>query len=169
MFNTFEQLVAISPIVIQERLEKLKTNPERLDYHPEGNTYDHIKIVTERLMQTGDMDLIMAGLFHDLFKLETTKPHPKKGHPCAFGHEIGSARLVLDNENKEFIKRCGGNVGTVHGIVLNHMKMKQYDKMKPNKQKILDELPYIKKLRVFTLADSMLTEWDINNVKKMLE
>lgn len=166
-FSTFEELIALLPPELQERLEKLKANPERTDYHPEGNTYDHIEIVTERLMTTGDIDLIIAGLFHDMFKLETTRLNPKNGQLCAFGHEKGSAKLVLIHS--DFIRKMGGDVDIVYGIVNNHMRIKQYNKMKQIKQQKLDELPYIKKLKVFALADSMLIEWDVNKINKMLE
>jgi len=165
-FTVFEELVGLSPVEIRDRMDKLKYNPERIDYHPEGNTYEHIKIVTNRLITTGDIDLIMAGLFHDLFKLETTKINPKTGHPCAIGHENGSAMLVL--HYKDFISEMGADVDTVYGIVKNHMRIRQYNKMRPNKKQELDKLPYIKKLKVFEIADSMLIEWDLNKIKKML-
>lgn len=156
-FNTFKELVAISPVSIQERLEKLKTNRERLDFHPEGNTYEHIKIVTERLMGTGNIDLIIAGLFHDLGKLETTKPHPKFGHPTAYGHENVSAKLVI--ENRDFIEGLGANTDIVHCIVKNHMRVKQYDKMRPKKQEEIDTLPCLNKLKLFSRADDMLNNF----------
>lgn len=158
---TFKEILKIAPVELQERLEKLKFNLERIDYHPEGNTYDHIKIVTDRLCQTKDMDLIMAGVFHDLGKLETTKPHPKTGKPCAFGHENVSAKLVL--EHKEFIEFMGANVDSVYEIVKNHMRIKQMDKMGKKKKIQMRELKTFEKLQIFTQADSMLKEFNIKN------
>lgn len=153
-FTSFEELVALLPEELQNRLEQLKSNPERLDYHPEGNTYDHIKIVTERLMTTGDMDLIMAAVFHDLGKLETTKPHPKTGQPCAFGHERVSGNLV--NQYSDFIVSMGANPKTVHEIVVNHMRVKQIPQMGKKKQGQIQALATFKKLEIFAKADSML-------------
>lgn len=153
----FESIIKYLPVELQERLEKLKSNPERLDYHPEGNTYDHIKIVVERLLKTYDSDLIMAGIFHDLGKLETTKPNPKTGQPSAFGHERKSAKLVL--EHSDFIERMGANVDNVYEIVNYHMRIKQMSQMGKKKQDELRVLPTFTKLEIFSRADSMLEEF----------
>ena len=153
-------LLELAPQKIKDRFELLKTNPENPVWHPEGSTYDHIKIVTERLIITGDIDLIMSGFFHDLYKLETTKTNPKTGHPSAFGHEVGSARLVLEPDNQEFIKKMGADVDIVHGIVKNHMRIKQINEMRNIKQNELKELVYFDKLEIFTRADTMLSEFN---------
>ena len=59
------------PSSVTSRLLALKALRERPDYHPESSTNEHIRIVTERLIPLGDMDLIFAGCLHDLFKHDT--------------------------------------------------------------------------------------------------
>ena len=72
-FKTFEELVALAPQDIKDELERLKTYKEDNRYHPESSAYEHIKIVTTRLITTGDIDLIMAGVFHDIGKLQAAE------------------------------------------------------------------------------------------------
>ena len=158
-FTTFEELIALLPEELQQRFEKLKGNPERTDYHPEGNTYAHIKIVTERLMTTGDINLIMAGVFHDLGKLETTRPNPRTGQPSAFGHERVSANLV--NKFSQFIAEMGADPKEVYEIVNYHMRIKQMHNMGKKKRDEMMGLPVYNKLETFTKADSMINEFKL--------
>lgn len=166
-FTSFEELVTLAPRDIIRVIVASQDNPENINWHPEGNTYAHIKIVVNRLIETNDINLILSGLFHDLGKVSTTKPNPKTGLPCAFGHEFVSAKLV--NENASFIDEMGGDADIVHGIVKNHMRIKQYNSMSFKKQKEMDELPYIKQLIAFSKADTMLAEWDIEEIKNILK
>ena len=84
---TFETLLESAPAGTIERLETLKGFRERPDYHPEESAYIHIKIVTNRLIQTGNPDLIVSGILHDICKLETAKINTKNGFPTSPGHE----------------------------------------------------------------------------------
>jgi hypothetical protein len=156
-FNTFEELVALAPEDVQDRLNRLKSVRERPDYHPEDSAYEHIKIVTERLMTTGDIDLVMAGLYHDLGKIDTIKTNPKSGYIMTPGHEHVSSLLVT--RDADFIKSMGADVTQVYDIVKNHMKIKQMEKMKASKQKAMRSLPVFGKLGTFTRADNMLEDF----------
>lgn len=160
-FKTFEELVLLAPKDIQDRLEELKILVERPDYHPEPNCYEHIKIVTSRLMKTGDIDLILAGLYHDIGKRETVKTNPRSGFPMTPGHEHIAAKLV--ERDKEFVRSMGANVKNVQEITKYHMKMKQMSRMRPVKQQTVKDLKTYDKLCIFTKADSMLKtfEYDV--------
>ena len=92
---TFQQLISTAPSIVQSKLEELKTLRERPDYHPEPSTFHHIEIVTNRLIQTGDPDLIMAGILHDICKLDCKKINPKTGHPTSPGHDIAAFDLRI--------------------------------------------------------------------------
>ena len=76
-------LMVGAPNIVQDKLEDLKTLRERPDFHPEPSTFDHIYIVTERLMETNDMDLVLAGLLHDICKLDCMKINPRTGWPTS--------------------------------------------------------------------------------------
>lgn len=158
--KTFEGLVALAPQKVKDELERLKTYQENPLYHPEANTYEHIKIVTNRLITTGDIDLIMAALYHDLAKLlAAEKTLEKTGKFRAFGHEHIGAKFV--KRDSEFIESMGADVNTVESIVSNHMRMKQMDTMKKKKVDEIKALPSFSKLEIFTKADSMLTEFKV--------
>lgn len=159
-FKTFEELVALAPQDIKDELERLKTYKEDSRYHPESSAYEHIKIVTTRLITTGDIDLIMAGVFHDIGKLQAAeKTLEKEGKFRAFGHEFIGAKYV--EKDSEFIASMGADVDVVYSIVINHMRMKQMDKMKSSKVEDLKALPTFGKLSIFTKADDMLNDFII--------
>lgn len=160
-FNTFEELVALAPQDIQDRLTELRGLVERPDYHPEPNCYEHVRIVTSRLMKTGDIDLVLAGLYHDIGKRETVKTNPRSGFPMTPGHEHIAAKLV--ERDKEFIREMGGNVKNVQEIAKYHMKMKQMSRMRPSKQQAVKDLKNYDKLCVFTKADSMLKTFNYDS------
>ena len=60
---TFDQLIKNAPQIILDKLEDLKTLRENPQWHPEDNSYEHIKIVTERALGTNDPDLFLTGYF----------------------------------------------------------------------------------------------------------
>lgn len=159
-FKIFEELVALAPQHVKDELERLKTYEENSQWHPEENTYEHIKIVVNRLITTGDIDLIMAGLYHDIGKLiAAEKTLEKQGKFRAFGHEnIGSKWVIKDSK---FIESIGANVSNVDQIVSNHMRMKLLDNMGKKKVDAMKALPMWDKLVIFNRADSMLLEFKI--------
>ena len=160
MFETFEQLVDIVPDNIKNELERLKTYKENNDYHPEDSAYEHIKIVTERLFTTNDINLILSGLFHDITKLIACEiTFDKTGKFRSFGHDKLSGDFVL--KNKEFIESLGGDVDEIHSIVINHMRMGIFDEMGGKKKNEMRKLPVFDKLCIFARADNMLNDFVI--------
>jgi HD superfamily phosphodiesterase len=157
--KTFEELLTQAPQEVRDMIEGLKELRERPDYHPEPNAYEHVKIVTERLMLTGDPDLIMAGLFHDITKKIDAKINPKSGWPTSPGHDRGGARVA--RKHSDFVQSIGANIDNVFEICEQHMRIKQIDDMRPSKQKALRDLSNWKKLEIFTLADNMLSEFSV--------
>ncbi len=155
--STFEELLALAPQEVQDMIKGLKDLRERPDYHPEDSAYEHVKIVTERLMETGDMDLVMAGLFHDIAKKITAKPNPKSGWPTSPGHDKVGAKLAL--EHSTFVEDMGADLNNVVEICGEHMRMKQMDQMRPHKQQQIKDLKTYDKLEIFTRADNMLEDF----------
>jgi len=156
---TFEEIVSKAPQEIKDMLEDLKQMRERPDYHPEPSAYIHVKIVTERLLKTGDMDLVLAGLFHDIGKFATMKINPKTGHPTSPGHELVGADLV--RKYSDFVTSMGANPENVYEIVKNHMRIKQMGQMRRHKQEEIKNLKNFGKLSIFTIADNMLNDFDV--------
>jgi hypothetical protein len=158
--NNFEELLKVVPNDVFNELQRLKTYKDKTPYHPEDNVYEHIKIVVERLIKTGDIDLILSGLFHDLGKLlAAEKNNEKIGKFRSFGHEYIGGKLV--NIYGDFIISMGGNIGDIIEIVENHMRIKQINNMRPNKVKLMKQLNTWDKLQIFTRADDMLNEFKL--------
>lgn len=160
MFKIFDELVSLAPDNIKSELERLKTYKENNDYHPEDNVYEHIKIVTERLIKTNDINLILSGLFHDITKLIACEiTFDKTGKFRSFGHDKLSADFVI--KNKEFIVSLGGNVDEIYSIVINHMRIGIFDVMGDKKRNEMRKLPIFDKLCIFARADDMLNKFEI--------
>jgi putative nucleotidyltransferase with HDIG domain len=120
------------PQDLKKLVYALKHQGQRKDKHPEGNVLKHTIIVTRRALKTGDIDLALAAIFHDIGKSSTAGVHPKKGHITHFGHEKVSSEMV--KKYSKWIKSMGGSPEDVYYIVTNHMRMKVLDDMRPKKQ-----------------------------------
>lgn len=159
--KSFNQLLKIAPFEIILFLEGLKNLRERPDFHPEKNCFIHIKIVTERLITTGDIDLILAGLFHDIGKKVCSEISEKTGFPTAPLHDKFGAKKVMEHEF--WIRSLGGNPELISQICEQHMRAKTFDEMSKKKQNKLKAMPCWDKLQIFLRADSMLTDWPTKN------
>lgn len=147
-YNTFKELINDAPEEIQRRVKELWKIEQRLDFHPEGNTLKHTIVVIKRALREDDIDLAISALFHDIGKDSTGKPHPKHGHMTHYGHEFVSADLV--KKYADWIEERGGNVANIYYIVKNHMRVKNYNSMKPSKQEKLASFRAFPKLDTFT-------------------
>jgi hypothetical protein len=155
--NSFEELVNMAPAHVKEILEQLKSYKENPKFHKEDNAYVHIKGVTDQFINVSpeeqDIDMILAGLYHDLGKQATKRPHPKlDGISQGIGHENVSAKLV--RQDAGWIKTMGGDPELIGNLVQNHMRFHQMGVMKRSKVKAMEELPYIEKLKIFAAADN---------------
>jgi hypothetical protein len=168
---TFESLVESAPLLVKRKLVQLKFLRERPDFHPEPSTHEHIKIVTKRLESTGNIDLIIAGILHDICKFDTVKENPKTGFPQSPGHEEAAFELIISTSSIiDWIFSLGGNWLKVANIVKNHGRIHQLDEMKSSKR-----LKYIQEwkeqeiwesLQIFGEADDMLKEFDLQSVTR---
>lgn len=154
---TFEEIIEGLPKHMRDKLEDLKGLRERPDFHPEENCFEHIRIVTERAIDFGDKDLIMAALFHDIHKLDTMKINEKTGHPTSPGHDKWARKTVSTDEKVgEFITDFGADVENVAEICGQHMRIHQIGEMRKAKQLRLIESPIFEKVSVFSKFDNML-------------
>lgn len=150
------------PTSVMERLEGLKTLKERHDFHPEANAFEHTRIVTERLLPTDDIDLIIAGCLHDLFKLEKASINHKTGLTSSLGHEDVVASFILsDTGVQEWIERCEGDINTVMNLCKDHMRFHRFSEMRKSKQIEFIQRPHWDKLKILGAADDMLKEFKI--------
>jgi len=168
---TFQLLIDTAPRIIKRKLEQLKFLRERPDYHPEPSAFHHIQIVTERLIPTNNVDLILAGVLHDICKFDTVKMNPKNGFPTCPGHDQAAHDLILDNQDiQDWIRLHGGHVTRIANLCLYHMRFHQLGDMRPAKRdrQIQDwtDRGLFDLLQIFGAADNMLAEFDLNNLEK---
>ena len=169
--KTFTELAETVPNIIKRKLEQLKFLRERPDFHPEPSAFHHIQIVTERLMQTGDMNLVMAGLFHDIAKFDTVRMNEKTVWPTSPGHDKAAHDLIHSNrEIRQWITDNDADWRIVAAIVFGHMRFHQLGKMRPFKRdkqiQTWTDQGIMHLLEIFGAADNMIEEFDLTNLEK---
>lgn len=161
----FLELIDRSPKIIRRKLDQLKFLRERPDFHPEESCYEHIKIVTTRLLDIGNPNLILAGVLHDICKFDCVELNKRNGYPTTPGHANEVKKLIEGNEDiKNWIISECGDVQKVIDICYFHMRFCNFDEMSEKKltkyTKLLQENGVWDLLEIFKLADNMLTKWD---------
>lgn len=156
---TYDELYDVAPQEIKDYVNKCIDTPQSPKWHPEGNVDIHNRIVYNRAVAHGDINLILSAFFHDLGKVDTTKPN-KHGSFSAHGHENVSAKLAM--KYKDWIESFQfgaqhADGGEVHDIVKDHMRIKHMPDMREIKQEAMRQLPHFDKLNIFTKFDSMST------------
>ena len=168
---TFLDLIKTAPPIILRKLEQLKFLRERPDFHPEPSVFHHIQIVTDRLIPLGDPDLFLAGVLHDICKLDTVKMNEKTGFPTSPGHDQAAFDLIFSSSSiTDWIRENGGDEVNVAIICKGHMRFHQLGDMRPAKREdqIAEwtDLGIFDKLQIFGAADNMLVDFDPNNLEK---
>jgi hypothetical protein len=167
----FIDIIQTAPHIIQRKLEQLKFLRERPDFHPEPSAFHHIQIVTDRLIPTGNPNLIMAGVLHDIAKFDTVRQNPKTGFPTSPGHDDVAFQLIMDNNQvRAFCTQHNANPDTVALICKNHMRFHQLGQMRPAKRdrQIQDwtDQGIFDMLQIFGAADNMLVDFDLADIQK---
>ena len=154
---TYKDIIKTLPKHMLDKLLELKKLRERPDFHPEPSAWHHVEIVTKRCMRHGDPDLICAGIFHDIHKLDTMSINPKTGWPTSPGHDK-QAQTTIENDQdvRDWITSMGADPDTVAGICGQHMRFHQMPNMKESKQQKMRDLPFFDKLSIFGAFDNML-------------
>ena len=122
----FTYLYELAPKELKYLIDATKGVNQSKLWHSEGDTHNHIRLVVNRLHETyNDINLELAGLYHDLGKTGTTEWSDDKGTWISPGHEYVSCEMLDDQEN--FVKEMGGDYKLIYYIVENHMKIKYLD------------------------------------------
>jgi hypothetical protein len=156
--STFEDFYAIAPAEIKEYLNRCATTLQSKTWHPEGDALTHIKIVFNRAKRTGDINLMLAALFHDLGKADVTRKHPTMPDKwSAKMHELVSTRLV--KKHKDWIESLGGDFDIIFYLVDQHMRVKHMHEMRPSKREVIRSHPHYDLINKFTEFDNMQTDY----------
>jgi putative nucleotidyltransferase with HDIG domain len=145
--KTFRDIWNKMPQDLKKIVYDLKKQPQSKLHHPEGNVLKHTIYVTRRALKTGDVDLALAAIFHDIGKGSTAGIHPKTGNVTHYGHEKVSSELV--KKYSKWIDSMGGDSENVLYIVSKHMKMKVFKDMRPKKQEKIKQHKMFGKLKHF--------------------
>lgn len=149
MFNT---LINNSPEELQKIIRHTLSIEQNPYYHPEGNVYIHTEIVTCRLIdEFGDVNLTMAGLFHDLGKIKATYFDEKKQAYTSPNHDSYSLDII--DQFEEFIIGYGADIEIVRYIVGEHMRVKYLRDFRVSEQIKMINHPHFKYLKKFESAD----------------
>lgn len=130
-----------------------KHSLERLEYHPEKYLGRHIALVALKAwLFTGDVNLVMAALFHDVAKPWSGAMN--NGYWSNPDHPKQAAELVrLDDEVRYFIHQHGGDWEVVARICERHMAVKEGI---PKKDKSCPYLP------MFVQLDDMVSRYELS-------
>lgn len=177
--NTFEDIIKQLPYPCRKLLLDLKSLRERPDYHPEPSAYEHVKIVTERLLSLPTdfihkKELVISALFHDIGKKVCSRPNYKLKDKFSFipptspGHDKFGADLALFYQD-ELEKAFNCNIEIVHYICSQHMRINSFVNMKTAKKINFFNDVYFKDLCVFSRADDMLLNFTLDSVYNSYE
>lgn len=169
--DEFKLLYDSAPQDLKDIVDATKNIEQSKEWHPEGNVYIHTRLVTNRLQNCyNDINLSIAGFFHDLGKVTTTDWNEEKQSWTAHGHEDDSSAIV--HKYKDWILALGGDPKIIKFIVENHMRIKYLDEFRlQQKISFLNE-PYFDYVLKFTTADYGGTElecqslMDLSNLKE---
>lgn len=134
---------------------------ERPDFHPEQLLGRHIVLVVMNAIATGDKNIFVAALLHDICKPQGAKL-VDKGEFVYYSnpfHDKQAYDLIMGNaEIQQWIISMGADVQIVADICKYHMREKNYMNMRPHKQKnYLAETTHIRKeLELFSECDKMI-------------
>lgn len=153
----FKKYINRLPLTLVQRLKDCKQDPK---WHPEGSVYNHTKLVFEYADKffNGNNELLVAAIFHDLGKLETTEIKIKEGVEkiTHYGHEFKSLKFV--DYYFHLFKDLTINKETVYSIVLNHMRAHLYTSGKlknSQKRKDFEKLTYFDDIIKFSECDGI--------------
>lgn len=94
---------------------------ERKEHHPEKNVGNHLRQCAQLALSAGwDYDICMAAMLHDIGKNTTDKEQ-------LLNHAFRGANMIALDVSEY-----------THWLVLNHMRMYDYTKMRPEKRKALE-------------------------------
>ena len=98
------------------------------DYHPEGNVFEHIKLMLEKLPPDADELLPWTVLLHDIAKPVTAEKDPQTGSIHFYGHEkIGATMAEEILERLRFPRK---QIEAITACVLHHMQFKDVKQMR---------------------------------------
>jgi poly(A) polymerase len=98
------------------------------DYHPEGNVYNHIRLMLTQLPPDAVSSLPWTVLMHDVAKPVTAARNPQTGGINFYGHEKIGAEMA--EEILQRLKFPRKQTEEIAAVVLHHMQFKDVKEMR---------------------------------------
>jgi tRNA nucleotidyltransferase/poly(A) polymerase len=98
------------------------------DYHPEGNVYNHIRLMLTQLPPDAAASLPWTVLMHDVAKPVTAARNPETGGINFYGHEKIGAEMA--EEILQRLKFPRKQTEEIAEVVLHHMQFKDVKAMR---------------------------------------
>ncbi len=134
--------------------------PQPLEYHPEGDVFNHTMIVIDKVANRTNVDyIVFSGLVHDLGKALT----PKDVLPRHIGHEERGVLLVKNLCNRLKLPKNYEKAGIT--ACLEHMRAGIIDEMRP--ATMVDFLTRLNKSILGLKGIEILAEADSSNGLKL--
>jgi len=138
-----------------------------IEYHPEGDAYNHSMIVMDKVAEiTDDIKVRWAALLHDLGKGIT----PKEILPHHYQHDINGVEVVRNLCNRLKLPKEWTKLAVA--VAKEHMRAGLYDNMKiPKKVAFLEKnYKYLNELELIAQVDSKKSNLQFAEIgKKMIE
>lgn len=100
-----------------------------IQYHPEGDSFNHTMLVVDKCAQlTSNLEIRFSSLVHDLGKGVT----PREQYPHHYGHDKNGVPLVLELGKRVGVPNRWMKCGKI--AAAEHMRGGLFEKMRPSKK-----------------------------------
>lgn len=111
-------------------LDRLKGTPQPIEFHKEGDVFDHVVKALGTLPADAPSFLAWAVILHDSGKPDTLAlPAHSTGRITTYGHAELSAKIAREVLGRFRYPRV--EIETVAWMIAHHMSLKQIDEMRP--------------------------------------
>ena len=105
-------------------LNKLKNVPQDKEFHPEGNVWNHTKLVIDTAAKIkgfadDDKFLMWSALFHDVGKIDTTEF--VNGRYRSYNHDKVGKKITYDILNNYMDENDAENIAEIVSFHMHHI------------------------------------------------
>ncbi len=150
-------------------LSQCKNHFQSKEYHPEGTLYDHL-ILTVKEIESNSFELKIAGLLHDIGKIESISFKNNSSKPKYPNHSFLSSKIarkyLIKYEN--YFSFIPDLIEKICFLIENHMKVAFLPDLEENKIKEIISSKYLKDLLKLLKADLKASSADLGIYKRTI-
>ena len=137
--------------------------PEK--FHPEGDVYEHTRLLLEHLHPPVSTILAFSALFHDIGKPKTSAI--RKGRLTFYEHSEAGVKIAAEIMRR--LRFSNEEIDGVSECVANHMKFMDVQKMRPGKLKQFISRPYFEEEMELHRVDCTASHGMLDNLTFLRE